>query len=376
MLVRQSHGAPPAIKDAVNSCTNHLGIWAIATGTIVALVSCGGGGSGPFSTSLPTGEAASGVISSPSEVPGGDTPPRGHAGSAQSATTGMVIALDGSASTDPEGAALSYAWTLSAKPVGSNATLKGARTAQPGFRADLPGTYIASLTVNDGHLGSDPVSVEITVTDAVAFDSMPAPFPPNMLSYGFQAQALASLGDHIVLAPGTPRTLKGLALAMSSWACENGAGTACTSSHGSGFDHPITVRISDDNGAVLATHTQIFHIPYRPSADPTCASATQWRAANGNCYNGFAFKIAFDLALLNVTLPEVINFDIAYDTNTYGASPYGQTGAYDSLNVGAYVSAITSPSIGSDAEPGFVRRNGIPSNSGHGVIAQILVGAP
>jgi mono/diheme cytochrome c family protein len=87
-----------------------------------------------------------------------------NAGTAQNVTAGVTVTLNGSGSSDPEGAALSYAWVLQ-RPAGSGASLTGATTAQPGFVADVAGTYTATLTVNDGALSS---SASVVVTAQAA----------------------------------------------------------------------------------------------------------------------------------------------------------------------------------------------------------------
>ena len=306
--------------------------------------------------------------------------PIANAGAAQSVIAGSAVTLNGSGSTDANGDTLSYSWTLSTKPTGSAAALTGATTAAPAFTADVPGTYVATLIVNDGKVNSAPSTVAITATTVVGFDSA-TPLPPNMPSYGFEANAIASLGDRVTLKPGSPRTLHTITVAMSSWACQTGGWNTkdCVSAANATFDHPITLKVYDSMGNLIATRTQTFSIPYRPSADPTCVmtDAGKWKAANGTCYNGFAAAIVFDLRSLSVKLPDdVLTFEVSYNTRDYGSTPLGVTGPYDSLNVGVYDSSLTAPSIGSDAEPGVLRVNGTPSADGYGIMAQVMVVAP
>ncbi len=97
---------------------------------------------------------------------GGDyTAPSNHApvaiaGPAQTVPAGSSVKLAGSG-TDADQDILGYSWTL-AKPAGSTATLLNYHVATPTFFADLPGTYTATLTVNDGTLDSVPATVTIT----------------------------------------------------------------------------------------------------------------------------------------------------------------------------------------------------------------------
>ena len=94
--------------------------------------------------------------------------PVASAGTNQSVTTSTVIALDGTTSSDANGAELTYRWSFASKPTGSSATLSNATAAHPTFIADLAGSYVLHLVVNDGIGDSAPANVTVTVTGANA----------------------------------------------------------------------------------------------------------------------------------------------------------------------------------------------------------------
>ncbi len=87
--------------------------------------------------------------------------PVADAGSAQTVNAGDAVSLDGSGSSDPDGDALTYAWTQTSGP---SVTLSGGNSASPGFTAPSgDGTLVFSLTVNDGTAGSAADTVVVTV---------------------------------------------------------------------------------------------------------------------------------------------------------------------------------------------------------------------
>jgi RHS repeat-associated protein len=94
-----------------------------------------------------------------------DVAPVANPGQAQTVTVGTVVTLDGTQSTDSDGQPLTYSWSMTTKPSGSNATLVSPTSAKPSFRADLPGTYVIQLIVNDGFLNSQPSTVTISTND-------------------------------------------------------------------------------------------------------------------------------------------------------------------------------------------------------------------
>jgi hypothetical protein len=87
--------------------------------------------------------------------------PVANPGNAQNITVGTIVTLDGSASSDANGDSLTYLWSFTAKPSGSNATLSNTTDAKPTFVPDLIGTYIISLVVNDGKVNSSPTTVNV-----------------------------------------------------------------------------------------------------------------------------------------------------------------------------------------------------------------------
>ncbi len=82
--------------------------------------------------------------------------PTAVAGAMQTVAVGQVAVLDGSASTDPDGAPLSYRWAFVSRPADSTATLLGSTGPQPTFIVDRPGAYAVQLIVSDGTTDSAP----------------------------------------------------------------------------------------------------------------------------------------------------------------------------------------------------------------------------
>jgi beta propeller repeat protein len=94
------------------------------------------------------------------------SPPVAEAGPGQHWTVPRVIHLDGSGSYDPDNDPITpitqWQWQFDSLPPGSTATLSGASTPTPTFTADLPGSYVVSLTVFAGGEWSPPDTVTIT----------------------------------------------------------------------------------------------------------------------------------------------------------------------------------------------------------------------
>lgn len=91
--------------------------------------------------------------------------PVANAGQNQVAEVGDVVYLDGSLSSDPNGDALSYHWTLRSRPAGSSAEIIDAMYVEPSLVPDAAGDYVVQLVVNDGQLDSSATTVTITVAE-------------------------------------------------------------------------------------------------------------------------------------------------------------------------------------------------------------------
>ena len=92
--------------------------------------------------------------------------PIANAGNNQNVTIGSTVTLDGTASSDANHDSLTYKWALQAKPSNSSATLSSITSAKPTFKADLSGTYVATLVVSDGKANSDLAVVSVLASVA------------------------------------------------------------------------------------------------------------------------------------------------------------------------------------------------------------------
>lgn len=115
-----------------------------------------------------------------------NSPPVADAGPDQPIVAGQTVLLDGAASSDVDGDALSYRWSLLLVPGGSTATLDDPQSARPEFTADVAGTYVAQLIVDDGAESSaaDTVVLSAGNTAPVAdagIDQTASQFSPVIL---------------------------------------------------------------------------------------------------------------------------------------------------------------------------------------------------
>lgn len=103
-----------------------------------------------------------------------NTAPTANAGPDKAAYVNRLAILDGKASSDPQGDAITYTWT----EAGTNPAtgiLKGANSPEPGFTPTIAGSYTFNLTVSDGTNTSTQDSVTVTVqSGAPSTQTLPA----------------------------------------------------------------------------------------------------------------------------------------------------------------------------------------------------------
>ena len=213
------------------------------------------------------------------------------------------------------------------------------------------------------------------------YNSTVSPLPGNLVSQSFEATGTNELGNQIAVT-STSAPLSTVVVTMDSWACENylaiNAAVAakiavpnCASTPGTTYGVPITFNIfkvgaNNALGSLIATDTQTFQIPFRPSANTTNCPLTANDDNNGEWYNnaatattygvtadsafhnGLASNITFDFSSQGIVLPSKVIYGIAYST---GSNPNGQNGAagspISSLNVGL-TTEPPQPTVGSD----------------------------
>ncbi|MGB6393713.1 MAG: PKD domain-containing protein [Candidatus Acidiferrales bacterium] len=93
------------------------------------------------------------------------SPPVADAGISETFPVGTTVTLDGSGSTDVDGAPLTFSWSFVSVPVGSAATLSNPAAVKPTFVLDKLGNYVVQLIVTAEGLTSAPSQVTISTTD-------------------------------------------------------------------------------------------------------------------------------------------------------------------------------------------------------------------
>ncbi len=128
---------------------------------IFARVDDNGSGSGGISESNETNNTTAATVNLGNQAPVAD------AGPDQVVLVSSIVRVSGDGSSDPEGAPVTYSWSISSMPPGSLAELDDPHLPDPSFVADVPGEYILQLVVNDGMLDSGIDTVTISAREPV-----------------------------------------------------------------------------------------------------------------------------------------------------------------------------------------------------------------
>ena len=201
----------------------------------------------------------------------------------------------------------------------------------------------------------------------------------NVASVGGEAYSFSEFGNEVELAGNH---LGKVVVNLSSWGCQTGSwnNDNCGTVPGAKFNEPITFNIyaspprgSNTPGALIATRTQTFAIPYRPSANFAHCTGAQagewWDSTLSSCFNGKLVAVTFNFPAMTLHNTDVV-FGIAYNTTHYGYAPIGEGApcfgtsggcGYNSLNIAlsqddnsGFGGNVTT---GSDRYPGTVYQN-------------------
>ena len=224
--------------------------------------------------------------------------------------------------------------------------------ARVGLAAVIP-TTVAVLALAAGSADAE-----------IVYNNVPGALPGNVPSVGFEATSTSEFGGMVEFPAETARARPTITVGMSSWACQSGAwgNNTCQTSPGAKFTYPITLNVYEVGpgnapGALVASMTKTFDMPYRPTASKKCTTgeATGGWYGKGSCFHGKLFTIKFSGPPLNsIVLPsERAIVSVAYNTSDYGAEPQRPKPCdsepagcpYDSLNLAL---ASGAPAVGTD----------------------------
>jgi hypothetical protein len=173
------------------------------------------------------------------------------------------------------------------------------------------------------------------------YNNLPKPAPGDLVSQSFEATGTSEWGGQVEFkSAGKPkRVLSSVTLGMSSYACQTGSGLTCASGKMAKFKLPITLNVYAVNPAnqepvqpALASVTQEFEIPYRPSASALCPVTSEGVGWGAECKIGRLHEITFAVPGA-VTVANTAIVAVAFNTENYGAAPTGKPGPENSLNV-------------------------------------------
>jgi hypothetical protein len=230
-----------------------------------------------------------------------NTPPVARAGDAQSATVGDTVLFDGSASSDANGDALAFMWSITARPPGSSADLLDSVTPTPALSVDAAGLYAIQLIVNDGTVDSLPDSVLVTVEP-----------PPNLDPVAQNDSATTEFETSVSIAvlandtdpDGDPITLESVSMPAHGSAAINGNHIDYTPAAGFFGADTFSYTVTDDHGGTASANVSVT--VQSPVTRVTVVSTDDSGAELGNNTITFTFSRSGDTSAPLTVLYAVI----------------------------------------------------------------------
>jgi hypothetical protein len=193
---------------------------------------------------------------------------------------------------------------------------------------------------------------KISDASCVLYDEIPSPLPTNVASVGFQATAINSMGMYVQLLNNTDKSIGKFSVVMSSWAPHSEHPSFPLSE---GYYHNITLKLYKPNNANSPTTAELLYtierellVPWKPEQSANCSTG-RFMDSNGVCWSGLAFTLTFDIGYCGPLMHSEFIYGIGFNTQSYGESPIGSAGPWNSLNMGV---TTNSPSVGSNINPG------------------------
>jgi predicted ribosomally synthesized peptide with SipW-like signal peptide len=218
------------------------------------------------------------------------------------------------------------------------------------------------------------------------FDNTPTVVPASLASYGAEAYSFNEWGGGVTFA-GSARKLSTAKVIMNSWACESGSWTvpfgtagACVTTPGTTYSVPITFNVynvatGNTVGSLIASVTQTFAIPYRPSSIAG-NDGKGWNLAGNHGYN-----VPITFTFSGQTLPDTAIFGITYQTTSSGYPALGAGNhPSDSLNIATYPAndVATQAVVGTwlpDDTHSYVGVRGTSTMIGNAAVANMPTGS-
>jgi uncharacterized protein YjdB/PKD repeat protein len=204
------------------------------------------------------------------EVVEGNQPPTADAGSDITVAVNETVTLDGGGSNDPNNDTLSYSWSITAAPAGTNSTLSSTDTETTELTPDTAGDYTVELTVDDGNGGTATDTVTITANVPPSFSSTPVTSVDEDSTYTYDITTTDPEGDTRSIGASTQG-----GGALPGWLnfTDNGNGTATLTGTPTNADvgtYDIELSVADGVGQ----DTQTFTITVNNTNDAPTASFT------------------------------------------------------------------------------------------------------